>query len=92
MSMPGFVAEAPLYSDLTYRSMAAVAIPGLTGEERVIPAIPPCHACDHILELCIRGEATGAVCRACLIGHCDPQDWRRPPRPFPRSEPWMNPF
>lgn len=92
MSMPGFVAEASLYSSLTKRHVAMGVAPESMADEQVIPAIPPCHACDDILDLCVRGEARGAVCHACAIRHCDPQDWRRPPHPFPRSEPWMDPF
>lgn len=89
--IPGFNAEAAIYeSETNFHAICAQARGGEVGP--VVPAIPPCHACDHILELCIRGEATGAVCRACWIGHCDPQDWKRPPRPFPRSEPWGLPF
>lgn len=88
MSMPGFSAEASLQSAGHYAQITTAAGDG----PRVVPAIPPCHACDDILDMCVRGEARGAVCRYCAAGFCDPQDWRRPPHPFPRDEPWRVAF
>jgi hypothetical protein len=41
----------------------------------VVPAIPPCHACGTILELCWQGELQGAICDFCEMGVCDPRDW-----------------
>ena len=88
MSMPGFAAEASLYPGGSYRQAGAGSIAG----EQVVAAIPPCHACNSTLEECATGGLRGAVCRYCAIGYCDPQRWKRPPRPFPHSEPWNVPF
>lgn len=85
MSMPGFTAEAAVYkSTRGYRGTEAAS----SSTAQVVPAIPPCHACDDILTLCARGEATGAVCYYCAIRNCDPEEWRNPPDPFPRPGPW----
>lgn len=88
MNMPGFAAEASLYSGGSYRQTVARS----NEAGHVVPAIPPCHACDSILDKCVRGELRGAVCRYCAVGFCDPQDWKNPPHPFRRSEPWDVPF
>jgi len=88
MRTPGFVAEASLYPGGSYRQTVGRSIePG-----HVVPAIPPCHACDNILDKCSRAELRGAICRYCAVGFCDPQDWKNPPHPFPLSEPWDVPF
>lgn len=88
MHMPGYTAERALRSRCRY----AATTNTYSDPNAVVPAIPPCHACDDILELCFRGEARGAVCRMCATGRCDPEDWRNPPPPFPRNEPWNPPF
>jgi hypothetical protein len=88
LTTPGFAAESSFHSSGRYRP--AGQAPDDTG--RVEPAIPPCHACDRIIDLCINGRLRGAVCRFCAVGYCDPQDWKTPGEPFPRSEPWDFPF
>lgn len=88
MNMPGFTADASLPGPRTYPGRHK----GVSRADIIVPAIPPCHACKDILELCVTGEARGAVCRACAVGICDPEDWRNPPPPFPPSEPWNVPF
>lgn len=89
MGMPGFMAEASLYPGGNYRQ--AVASP-TEHHGRVVAAIPPCHACDSILDGCVTGQLRGAICRFCAIGYCDKQEWKNPPHPFPHSEPWNVPF
>ena len=88
MNTPGFAAEASLYRGGSYRQTAA----GSIEVGHVVPAIPPCQACDSILEGCATGRWRGDVCRFCAAGFCDPEDWRRSQFPFPRSEPWNVPF
>ena len=83
MRMPGFSAESSLYeSPHTYRGGGVPR----SAPAQVVPAIPPCHACDHILDLCIAGRLRGMICSYCAAGICDPQEWKNPPDPFGR--PW----
>ena len=49
MNMPGFAAEQSLHAARgRYRSSRQVAAPS----HAVIPAIPRCENCDHILDYC----------------------------------------
>ena len=88
MTVPGFSAEVSVYARGGYRQVAG---PRAAADD-VVAAIPPCHACDDIIDKCLVGRLRGAICRYCAVGHCDPQDWKDPRFPFPHSEPWDVPF
>jgi hypothetical protein len=68
MNMPGFSAEASVYtSDGCYAS-APFAVRSASA---VIPAIPACKNCDWILNNCNNnGWRPRAVCDACFYGNC----------------------
>jgi hypothetical protein len=79
MTLPGFSAEATLLPAAgRYRTTGGSA-PSSGG---VVAAMPPCHACDHILDLCGQGRLHGQICYFCSIGYCDPEDWKNPPDPY----------
>ena len=78
MAMPGFTAEVSVGSGGAYRQVRS----GSPLPDRVVPAIPPCHACGDILEECARGGLHGAICNLCATGFCDRQEWKNPDRYF----------
>ena len=69
MTLPGFTAEAALYTTDSQFSFSASS--ARLAANTVTPAIPFCGNCDEILDRC---EQTGfrprAVCLACLTGNC----------------------
>jgi hypothetical protein len=78
MTLPGFSADISLdHRSGHYRNRwFASALSDPLGQ--VVPAIPPCKACDHILDLCFAGRLRGAICYYCAVGYCDPIDWNDP--------------
>jgi hypothetical protein len=69
MHIPGFTAEQSLRPARgRYRSRRA----GASSPGGVVPAIPRCENCDHVLEYCAtHGGRPRAACRACALGICD---------------------
>lgn len=82
MNIPGFTADQSLHAA---RGHFRSPRPSASLSGAVIPAIPPCGACEAILDRCEEnGWRPRAACSACARGHCyDP-----PPRP----DPFLDPF
>jgi hypothetical protein len=78
MTLPSFSAEVSLYNRGGHYRNRGFASPLADQSGQVVLAIPPCKACDHILDLCIEGRLRGAICYYCAIGYCDPIDWNNP--------------
>jgi hypothetical protein len=80
MNMPGFTAEASLYTAST--GYCRTGQSSGSHANAVVPAIPFCGNCDYILENCERnGYRPRALCLACLTGNCFSGVENPPPRP-----------
>jgi hypothetical protein len=69
MNVPGFSAEASLYSSGGYTRHGQIAV---SPAGAIVPAIPPCRNCHYILSNCEKLGHYSAACAYCQIGYCDP--------------------
>jgi hypothetical protein len=69
MKIPQFTATESLYRGRSYRSNWQSAD---SGNNAIVPSIPPCKNCDDILERCHENNwKPRALCNACASNNCN---------------------